>query len=906
MTMNISVSQRLELAQRLELRLEQRLSLEQRLFLRMHQAMGQDGVDDPMRVRYFRVPAGGKTFLPVVCKINDKDNLDPYAEAVNMETARERGLATPEILGISESNGIFFHFTRFREKAANLATLLHANPNILKKFAEVSGLLLDKDSLDILLSGSSLHKQLKLLLKIYQNSKKDAPMSRIENLEPQEQIAFLKEDLQKKKVCVSALPMALLESYRKIKATRLAYLLGQELAKMHRLGIDKKDFHPRNILVEVTPEGEFSLIHTGFNNIEFKDIALIPRERKEALNDVGKQFTEFLGDSAKYLKAFTFGYLGKTLRPYQLIDDIKQDESEDEEPADESLPKPEKEKNTDDIREEIRQKMRRAFAEKGYVKADKKQVTETAETAEPINIRREFETYAAGLSYEEFCNYPAVIRGWTQIIKDRINLDTMAMKQRRTMKIILALYQNLAEDWNTSLLTIQNLSTYHDESQPEQILGHDEEQKEDLTNNIQMAACNASRLVLPLEKKYKIPPIGDAKQLYKQILVIKLVQKFPDDSSNKISEYLGRQLYDRHSRHIESTFNVPRDIGLTSRTLRKFIKELRDNGKLAKKGRQAVAEEKNDLRSLLGEIIEKGETVEISAISTQVNEPEETVQKIYEQEKEKYLWKIVKAGLDTGETIETAMLAIQFDTDIESLENRMEQIRQKIIAGESCPQPAVSATEKPVTKPAQAPPPTPSVNATPPTPSVNDETLGVDSPEPEPEPVPESPAAPIQTVTAPAAPPTMPSPAPQPSVQPAPTIPQPPHSPVQPAPHPPVAPPAQTVQPAPQPSPRQPESHLEQRQIVHIMGRIATNPAYPTQQISQELGITAEKVEQIIETICREKDIPNKSPRVLQLIQTRPGVGDSEIMEATGYTVEEVHLIVRPLLTRGHLRTGRQ
>ncbi len=133
---------RQQLAMRLEMRLEQRLELSLRLTLQQHQLMGIDGVDDPMRVRYFEVPkkGRGKKKMRAIAKIYEGagNNHDAAIdEALNWEQFRKLGFETPEILGLLKSQDQSYLLSKFEDKAANFATLV-SDPKILAKFIKHS------------------------------------------------------------------------------------------------------------------------------------------------------------------------------------------------------------------------------------------------------------------------------------------------------------------------------------------------------------------------------------------------------------------------------------------------------------------------------------------------------------------------------------------------------------------------------------------------------------------------------------------------------------------------------------------------------------------------------------------------------------------------------------------------
>lgn len=142
MSMGLCMRQELrqQLAMRLEMRMEQRLELSVRLLLKDQLLMDLEGVDDPMRVRYFEVPTEGKRKLAVVAKLHngeEENNSMAIEEALNWEQFKDKGFEAPEMLGLLKSQDKTFLLSKFDEKAANFVSLIK-DPKTLAKFIKHS------------------------------------------------------------------------------------------------------------------------------------------------------------------------------------------------------------------------------------------------------------------------------------------------------------------------------------------------------------------------------------------------------------------------------------------------------------------------------------------------------------------------------------------------------------------------------------------------------------------------------------------------------------------------------------------------------------------------------------------------------------------------------------------------
>lgn len=252
------MEQRMQLAQRMDMRLELRLELSLRQILAEHMLLDLEGVVDPGRVRIFDLPTG-EGAIPIAAKLISSP-ADPYREAINMRACAERGIATPELMGVGESNGMFFMLTRFDPDVLNCATALSAGAETAQAYCKYA-------------QGATLG---------------DLPL---ENF-TQNSLPDLHE--------------------------RVAIVLGREVARLHRAGIDKLDVTPRNLLLRLSPEGQVSFTHTGFREVAFADRSLPKRRRREQLEALQRAFSAINSDvtaqySCSMIRGYFAEYYGRTL-----------------------------------------------------------------------------------------------------------------------------------------------------------------------------------------------------------------------------------------------------------------------------------------------------------------------------------------------------------------------------------------------------------------------------------------------------------------------------------------------------------------------------------------------------------------------------------------------------------------
>ena len=138
LSMGMMQEQRLEMSQKLE----QTITLSMAMVVQQHAVMNLPGVADPERVRIFKLPGRGRHAMTVVAKLLSGDSERPYAEAAALEAFKERGFATPELIGVCSFGEQHLMLTRLERGVVNCATLMTKPTEVLPKYLRQQKVLL--------------------------------------------------------------------------------------------------------------------------------------------------------------------------------------------------------------------------------------------------------------------------------------------------------------------------------------------------------------------------------------------------------------------------------------------------------------------------------------------------------------------------------------------------------------------------------------------------------------------------------------------------------------------------------------------------------------------------------------------------------------------------------------------
>lgn len=408
MGQSLRLTQRTELAQRLEMRLEQRLELGLRLFLKQHECMGQEGIEDPMRVRYFEIPptASGETALKLIVKQLESENRDdPFEEAANLARFQSLGFSAPELVALLEEEKTPFMITRFDPSVANLATLIE-RPEMQSKFFE--------------------HAKATVSPKLWEYITHQ--LSAVEKLE-------LITGVEEGETPVHSLPPQGLNRAVQYFGIELAHQLGKELAQQHEKGILKADFEPRNILIRLNTDGKLDVLHTGFRHIRFRDKPLDRKERREHLNDIQEKFRHAVPNYEAFRKAFLHGYLARE--------------------KDASVYSIEDTPSAVTIKESTKERLRRLLGKTGYFAVEPTEKKTEVEPESTRSLRDEFEEFVltSPLGSLEF---KQVVTEWTKLVAEALPVEQAAYELKRAYRIIVRLYELCRDNGSVQWEDIEN------------------------------------------------------------------------------------------------------------------------------------------------------------------------------------------------------------------------------------------------------------------------------------------------------------------------------------------------------------------------------------------------------------------------------------------------------------------
>ncbi len=592
-SMSMSFQQRLELAQRLVMRQELRMVIEQRMQMSLHEHMDLEGVEDPLRVRYFEFSEKKGKITPFVAKMFDKTMVDEcYLEAANQLRMKECGLAVPEVVGVMQTDNKAILVSEFVRDSASIGTLL-SNPEVAFNFY--------KKHINKYISNWSEHD--------------------------------VQAALQAQKI-------------------RSAYLIGNEVGKMHEAGILKKDLVPRNFLVTVGASGdidEMKIWQTGFGHVEFKEV-LTRKEKMDNLKQLAADFDRFESNHGLQCE-FLRGYFGKYSQGIDGITDILDEEKDIQKQTGDG----------DDIRRKVKTRLSVLLGNRGYVAA-----AEGTEEVEVVpDLSRQIEQYVLNCPEEELnCPYyggrrnnragQIAFQKVVQMIRDVLQQQKKGCSYQdvRSLRVLDYLFACYVDYETVSQNDIENCDDVE----------------------LRMHVTTASRLVAPILKKLNLPDVGFLPSYFDQCTVLRLKLV----NLEAIDQALVNMMYDKFT------------LVLARRTVSKYRNILQEAGKFPK----LEGKHSRRLRNHFNNVMHSGGTVSLEEFSRTLGLPESDLDDYLGVLVRQYLDKQITNALANGrlDQLDEVELAMKLNLPISDVMEKVEKNRGRTSALIEAPETIIART----------------------------------------------------------------------------------------------------------------------------------------------------------------------------------------------------------------------
>lgn len=429
---------------------------------------------------------------------------------------------------------------------------------------------------------------------------------------------------------------------------------GEELARLHQAGVNKKDFSPRNIMIHLSTDGDISTVHTGFSKVEFGAEAMSEELRNKSFGEALKEFSELSGMTKGQLATFASGYYRNEALFFQ------------SRPSEVIRAK----------RAELLNTLSRDLSGEAVVPSEEGAAAE--KTVPSLSARFEKIVMETKQGEEYTHHYFKVIRRkWSEAVSECLPSTGLTIKDARTVKMIRALYERYVEEGSVKLTDITSMDDQ------EVVMDHG----------------NASKLITPFMKKYDLPDFGYLNQLLWKSIMFKTYKELPPYCSHEqIRKELLRQYHDLSRR------DVPQ-----RRTISKYMGMLVSEGKVANLNSRQLRQ----VYEYANERLEEGNMVSAEACAEALQLPADQVKMVIDNCKLKFLNSAIEAHTNGQKVIDFSELSAQLDLGPEYRERIVALLAESEQEAETEPVSVPEPESEPEPTPAPEPAPTPVSTPTP-------------------------------------------------------------------------------------------------------------------------------------------------------------------------------------------------